>query len=236
MTLAEPAPDTINKSQLAVLVSEVYRSKAIVQIGMGNFTAAATTLQDALKQFANVELAGNEKQRWNFELTQCRLRWMMATCQMETEDFESSETNFLNSLENIEAMRNLFPNHAHIAENEGLVFSKLALLYERMEDWPSAIERYEASRKTHLTKFEENRNFPNPGNMYIESCVALARALANDSRASESENVAAEAIQKAQSFPISLTSTQAFQDNMRLLKQIVNIDHGIPANNGEVLD
>lgn len=219
-TEADTIPEGADEFRIATILAENLRAKAMIQQVKGNIEDAAKTLVIALSTYADIEPI-DEKQVWSVALARCKLTMNLATCEMSFGALDASEAHFLDSLEAIEAMKEVYPNHNQIAPNLGIVSFQLGTLYERLKKLNSAIEFYQKSRNIHLAMFEQNPNFPNPGNMYVLSSVALARVHAALDQDDESQSIAAETIDRATTFPKQLKANDAFKDNLGILKSIV---------------
>ena len=221
-TEADEIPKGIDELDLASLLAENLRAKAMLQQRKGDIKSAAETLGDALRKFDNLDPT-DEQQRWDLALGQCRLTMTLAACELAMGELDASESHFMKSLEAVNRMKEVYPNHTQIAPNEGLISFQLGALHEQLRNWPSAIQYYQSSRETHLGMFEQNPSFPNPGNLYVLSSVALSRVLAADGEDKECRMIASETIARAATFPDQLKSSQAFKDNIGILKEFAQV-------------
>ena len=101
------------------------------------------------------------------------------------------------------------------------LFYHRGALAEQVSDWKTACQHYEASRKTAMTFFAQNRENILPANFYVMTGVSLCRSHEKNGSPKLAQTVAEQTIESAKGFPKTIAQNEAFADNMKILKALI---------------
>lgn len=215
---AEVVPEGITPLQAASSLSESLRAQSMLLQMQGDRAGSAVVLQKALQQFTKFDVPEKRGNKWIYFLSQCRLLNALVNDQMELGDFVEAEKSFVMAELCLPEMKAIFANHPVLLDTSSLLAFTGGTLYARIEKPALAVKQYAKCRETNLSLFEKNPAFANPANIYVVASLALAKAhIANDSQ-DRALDIAKETIDRSEKFPESVKSTDAFQDNIELLK------------------
>lgn len=218
--LEEP-PESIHPIVVATYRAENLRAQSLLHQKNGNLKDSTIAIGRALEAMEGLKPSEDKRQIWNVNLTVARLNLSLGIDETTLGDFDAAETTFLRVNEKLASLKELFPNHQMIPQLEGMTTFHLGALYERTEEWASAVEQYNRCRTIQLAMFEQNQAFTIPANTYIVASLALARSHDRNDSPESCLQIAQETFERADTFPDSLKADQAFKDNMSELKKFL---------------
>ena len=217
---AEVVPEGISPLQAAATLSESLRAQSMLLQMQGDRAGSAVVLQKALQHFEKFEVPEKRGNRWIYFLSRCRLLNALINDQIELGDLTKAEQNFDKAKQCLPEMKAIFASHPVLVDASSLLAFTGGTLYDRLQKPASAVEQYSTCRELNLSLFEQNPAATNPANIYVLASLALAKAHAANQSPEKAIAVAKESINRCDDFPQSLKSTDAFQDNISLLKAL----------------
>ena len=219
---SEPIPDEMDPFLVTVIRVENLRARSFIETSRSDSEGAAETLQLALERLATAYPSDDKKQLWDWSLTHCRIGFALSDLKMGLQDWDGVETLLTESGKHLRSLKEYFPKHPMIKQNEGELLYRRGGLHECREQWDLAIEQYRDCHENRLWQLNTNPGFPTLAQNYLKSSIALARCHQQNDSLKESQRLASQAVARAASFPKKWNADPSFKEDLQQLKRLAD--------------